>query len=174
MWTFQDFHRVIARNISLERFFHWNKIFTWERRVRWKGSWQNPLIEIFSFDYMSVIWTGSLSNSRRSQVDMDRNHSEWLISHSCRVCQPLRPCTTHPPFLHSVVSQGGIISGHISSWCCLNTILIFSISLLSWRNPFWFNSGRCWARFVVDFNNAWSNTRGGWVLKCPYILIYTL
>ena len=39
--------------------------------------------------------------------------------------------TTHPPFLHSVVSQGGIISEHISSWCCVNTILIFSISLLS-------------------------------------------
>ena len=36
-WTFQDFHRVIARNISLERFFHWNKIFTREKGRKMEG-----------------------------------------------------------------------------------------------------------------------------------------
>ena len=166
---------MIARNISLERFFHWNKIFTWERRVRWKGSWQNPLIEIFSFDYMCLIWKGSLSNSRRSQVDMNRNRSEWLISHSCQVCQPLRPCTAHQPlFTKCWLPRRYYFGGTSPAGVVSIPILIFSISLLSWRHPLWFKSGRCWARFVVDFNNAWSKTQGGWVLKCPYILIYTL
>ena len=43
---------------------------------------------------------------------MDRNRTEWLISHSCQVCQTLRPCTTHQRFffLQSVDSQGGVIS----------------------------------------------------------------
>ena len=47
---------------------------------------------------MCVIWTGSLSNNRRSQSDMNRSLSEWRIFHSCQVCQPLQRHNT-PSFI---------------------------------------------------------------------------